>query len=304
MSMAFSADSRSISLYGIDNYLRIWDRTCGWELTNVPIHFDSNVAFCDEYLVYRPDGTLVVCQCNGSSLTRWDIRTARGTTFSLPSGEWLYSTIGMTEGFGVSTDGFRLSVWRLIDAHCCASFPISGVAPRGATVAITPDGLVMAGCFSEPTGSFGGSRWRDDSLKVWNAKTAREYLLSTGPNVLNVAIAPDGRAVAISREARKRTTWSAELFGDSGNLGRSEAMAREVVVLDVTDDKELGRFAGARFGKFSPDGKSFAVAMEDGAVVLYDWPLHRPWAIILWSATLYSVIVYLNCRTIKRLARG
>jgi putative hemolysin len=173
-----------------------------------------------------------------------------------------------------------------------------GTPPHGGTLidCVTLRGhtdVVSSVCFS-PDGKRLASASRDQTVKVWDARTGQEQLTLQGHTapVLGVCFSPDGQRLASASEDKTVKVWDAALgkevltlkghrggvpgicFSPDGRRLASASWDRTVKVWDAQTGQELltlkGHTAAIYSVSFNPDGSRLASASYDRTVKVWD----------------------------------
>src|SRR5262249_53045546 len=99
-------------------------------------------------------------------------------------------------------------------------------------------------------------------------------------------LSSDGRYVACYFDVVADAGWFAWLPWRSDNRDW-------VRVYDLATGREVATFRGGRHGEFSPDGRPLAVYGPGAELRLFDFPIRKPWGLILGGAALAAALVWL-----------
>jgi hypothetical protein len=127
----------------------------------------------------------------------------------------------------------------------------------------------------------------DGKIHLWDVASGEERILDRQANE-QPAISPDGEflAVRIKNWVRMKT-WFNKLEDFLGIGSKPIKGERAVIIYELSGGDEVGFIADAAFPQFSPDGKTLAVLQPEAwALHLYDFPLRKPLAKILFFAFL------------------
>ncbi|MCI0641342.1 MAG: hypothetical protein L0Y70_19865 [Gemmataceae bacterium] len=131
--------------------------------------------------------------------------------------------------------------------------------------------------------------WAD----VWKLPS-KSYKRVEIPGSFEPNLSSDGRFLVSSTFGggviRPRSLWKriTQWFGVSSP---NDGVAR-VYVHDLDSGAELGVWRDMRKGQFSQDERTLAV-MSDNTVLLYDFPLERPWLRVLFVAVIAACVPFL-----------
>jgi WD40 repeat protein len=244
-ALALSPDGRTAAV-GMKRGLQLVDLRSGVVRTAT-----AEVAGSPNWVLFSPDGTMVVATNRDNTVTRWDVASAtsletlRGHSnfvqqpaFS-PDGETLYT---------VSHDGTAIA-WDLTgDRRLGRPFTFtddrtfSRTGYDGHPGAISPDGRLLA------------VGVKDRGIALWSARELSPVggpLLGTGGEVKTLAFSPDGGTLAAVTQ-RDLTLWD---VGSRSRLHGPVDAGEPAIVLAVG---------------FSPDGKTVATASSNRGLQLWD----------------------------------
>ncbi|MFO0809126.1 MAG: hypothetical protein U0746_10915 [Gemmataceae bacterium] len=126
------------------------------------------------------------------------------------------------------------------------------------------------------------------TLHVWRppAGACRSVTAPRGTSLYAWApiIAADGSAVAVVRHADVPVDWP-WLWQTLARYGVRLWSSWDLLVVDAATGREVARLPDASAAAFTDDGRSLVVLGGD-TLRVHDWPLRRPWAMILGSAAL------------------
>lgn len=293
--IAFSGDGKWLAA-GSGSSIAIWDLAAGRELQTLA----GQLAAQD--LAFSPDGKLLVT--GGAALGVWDvasgklIRTVEGGAQSLimsPDGRWLAANpkgnleIWDTKTWMRATPSPPVGqfVWWMGFADTLAGLPEpvrppaeglrwwqvgSGAEGRslwGATfpAALSPDGRILA---TAPLRVPAASNYDRPSVSIWDMSTARllQTFAAHEAGVSIVAFSPDGKWLATSGQDSRLdpTHLSASLAGMKHSI-----KLWDTATWQLRASLPFVGLGGGGLGKFSPDGRMFAVTSQNG-VTLYEVP--------------------------------
>ncbi len=200
----------------------------------------------DPSVALTPDGLSLVTTSEVGELTWWDLESHRSTrTLEIPQGyrALALSPDGRTAVIGLD-DGIRL-----IDLRTGADRESRG------TLASSPIWLQFA-----PDGKTFASTSRDGTVTHWDAftLTPRETLRGHSDSVWQPVFSPDGRTLYTTSSDGSAIVW---------DISRERRFERPFT---FTNDRGPYGWPDTHPGKFSPDGKLIAVALNDGGIRLLD----------------------------------
>jgi WD40 repeat protein len=241
VAMAFSPDGRRLVVAG-GKTVKVWDVTTAKEICA------GQSAGGVLSLVFSPDGMWFASSSYQPYIQLFDAATAQEVRTPLRGHNYIVCGLAFSprdRNLLASADcDSKVRLWdvqrgqemRVLEPHHAA---------RGACVAFSPDGQVLA------SGSW------DRTLKVWDSDTWT--LLHDLPNptgaVQSVAFSPEGRPQA------RRLAWG----GTDGLVKVWDEATRETHTL-------RGHTGWVQSVAFSPDGKQLASASADGTVKIWNVP--------------------------------
>lgn len=137
----------------------------------------------------------------------------------------------------------------------------------------------------------------DRTLALWQPATTRVSTVTfppgvwTGLTAANVAADGSALAVQVTHDAllqRVPWPWLQRALFDSGVCAWSDDETR---LVETATGREFARLADAGDSAFAADGRSLAVVGRKGDLRVYDWPLRRPWPLILGVAAVPAALV-------------
>lgn len=240
-AIAFDPEGERIASAAFDKTLRVWNAHNRTELF-VAQHEDrvTSVAF-------TPDGKNVVTACWTGAVYVWDGATGR----KLAHEQWHPHVIFSA---ALSSDGARLataSADHTVGVHAMHVSADNDVAWKNISALRGHAGFVRSVCFN-PDGSRLVSSAEDQTVRVWDAASAREIAVLNGHTgaVLAVRFSPDGTIIASASADGTVRLWDATDHGRVAVLTGHESYVYPVA--------------------FSPDGAFLASGSWDNTVRLWD----------------------------------
>ncbi len=109
-------------------------------------------------------------------------------------------------------------------------------------------------------------------------------------NLAPIFLSPDSKVIAICKQ---ELTTAPPVLGWLYNLvGHKPQSSLDVRLFSLETGAEIAVFDHARYGKFSADGSTVAVARVDGTVDLFDYPLRKPLGRIALSGLAVATLTY------------
>jgi WD40 repeat protein len=189
-------------------------------------------------------------------------------------------------GIGILHDheGLKTQLREIPSTNILAEFVQPDRSNGFGEIAFTPDGRTVV--------------YVDGKVRMWRdgAETTLDLDAHQEP-----ALSSDGHFLA-ARVFRSYPTWLKPFVRRMGFTEHPRAVA----VYDLGIGKEVGYMPEGQRGQFSPDGKTLAVATEDG-VELHDLPLRKPRSriagvAIVFASSTFGVIQCVRWRRRKRAA--
>ena len=271
VSLAFTSDGGRLIVGTRDDTLLICDPTSGKildrrKLENLPPEFRGleRMTLCEgKKLILNVHRYALSVRAwssgPGSVTAAWDLKTGKRL--------WLRSVEGIKGLSGLSPDGRLALDWdlklretesgRLLGR--LAEKDNQGPAANHGTV-FSPDSSLLVTASSRLPNAERFSDWKDSGTQIWERATCRLLRrLPVSAWLHSAAFAPDGRRLALLR-------------------------GKELWVWDVVRGKELlyrrapgnaAYWRGTRLA-FAPNGRSLAMATEDGGILLWEVPAAAP----------------------------
>jgi WD40 repeat protein len=289
-AIAFSSDSTRVGCAGGSRdggrTVKIWETETG----DVIAEYKNQLKepFAGDIITFSPDGRLLVWDDLNQSV--WDAETRRVTVdYSEKGNRWKGERHATQSGLVVVNDESLARVLRMSTGEILAEHRM----PRRDTFhrpVLTPDGRRMIAMLYTPEA--GEPRIAIDywgiagPVYLWDADQGfcRRVRLAEPPDSGFGEISPDGRRMVIhpSHDPNPFLAWL---------LSRSKGQTRASAVLDLESEREVATFNDCYIDGFSPDGKSLAV-IRINTVELWDFPLRKPWGIIVSVGLINAGIMY------------
>jgi RNA polymerase sigma factor (sigma-70 family) len=277
-----SPDGKLIAMHGVDGALRLLDTATGRVRLTVRAHLPQGYNDGMRVLAFSPDGkSLLVCDTDPAvsrlglgprdtgAVLLLDVATGKETRRLAGAG-------GETRHLAFSPDGKQVAVSQgggVTFYDAATGKEQRRVPPAGKWVAwwlaYAPDGRSVALPGATAT-----------TIRLCDPATGKEIRsFSNGPEVLNVAFAPDGKTLAAAGKDNVVRLWDVATGKQAGALPEG-----------------LGGVGRGRLSvlAFSPDGKVLTAAASDDSVVLWG---PAGGSIALWGPAGGKVLGRLPCHT-------
>ncbi len=233
MSVAFSADGKTLASASRDGTVKLWDVSTAKVRRTLTGH-DADVYS----VAFSPDGTVLASGSGDKTVRLWDVRTGalRGT---LTGHEDVVRWVAFSGDGKLLASGSEDKTLRLWDA---ATGKLVRTLPGHAlkSLAFSPDGQTLV------------SGGRDRTVQLWDVARGKRRALLRGHSgcIEGVAFSADGKTAASSSEDGTVRLWDVE-----------KASLRQTL---RGHGREVDSVA------FSPDGKTLASGSKDKSVRLWD----------------------------------
>ncbi|MCJ1475848.1 hypothetical protein MMC13_004512 [Lambiella insularis] len=256
-SLVYSPDGQQVITTADDGKIKVWDVQSGFCVVTFTEH-SAAVTACE----FSKRGKVLFTASLDGSVRAWDlIRYRNFRTFTAPT-RIPFSSIAVDPSGEVicagSVESFDIHIWsvqtgQLLDQLAGHEGPVSSLAfaPSG--------GIIVSGSW-------------DHTVRIWNifARTQTSESLLLQANVLDVAIRPDSRQVAVSTLDGQLTFWSiSEGSQETGVDGRRDVSGGR----KLTDRRTAANAAGSKaFNSiaYSVDGNCILAGGNSKYICLYD----------------------------------
>lgn len=256
-ALVYSPDGQRVITASDDGKVKIWDAQSGFCIVTFNEH-SSGVTGCD----FAKKGNVLFTSSLDGSIRAWDlIRYRNFRTFTAPS-RLSFSSVALDPSAEVvgagSTESYDIHIWsvqtgQLLDQLSGHEGPVSCLA-----FAASGDILV--------SGSW------DHTVRIWSifgrSQTSEPLQLQT--EVLDVAIRPDARQLAVSTLDGQLTFWSISEGTQEANLhGRRDISGGR----KITDRRAAANVAGTKSFTciaYSTDGNCVIASGNSKYICLYD----------------------------------
>ncbi|HZZ28118.1 MAG TPA: WD40 repeat domain-containing protein [Pirellulales bacterium] len=250
-SVSLSPDGKLVVSGSDDGTARIWDALNGKELRRLAIYNTGDKLGGPVTVLFSPEGNLIAATARLKPVTFWNPITGEQQQEACPADG--------VNGLAFSSDGLdlaiaeqsQITVWNLQRRKQLQVFPVDkrDIA-RSLTVAISPDGTMLAG------GLQGIAEWpysKIPRVHVWQLPSGTELFTAwpyLGP-ARSLAFSPDNKLLAIGGE-------------NAGMFEIWDVKAQKMVQQIQADKKAVFCVA------FNPDGKTIATGGTEPSIKLWD----------------------------------
>ncbi|MHC4400928.1 MAG: M56 family metallopeptidase [Planctomycetota bacterium] len=282
LGVAFSPDGKTLASHGADKTIRFWDVRSG-KLVDQLSETDRRPVFAT---AFSPDGTQLASLTGTGRLELWNLATRkpawnvaanRGTRGGTDFGYAVF--IGLAVAFapdgktvataggafvGMANSGGTVHLWDAATGAELCQFATDVPGDGGHTVAISPDGKVIA------SGTLRGT------IRLWNLQTGEVLAVvkhAHSSAVNSLAFLPDGAALV----SGGNRSWREPLPGG----GRVSRFAPEIRLWEVPTGRRLGELKmdesdlGGSAIAISPDGRLLASTHHD-KIRMWDLASRKP----------------------------
>jgi RNA polymerase sigma factor (sigma-70 family) len=258
MSLAFSADGKTLASVGSDRMVRLREVSTGNEIRQ----FRAGAATAAYPTAFRfsPDGTLLATPDAGGAVHVWMVTGKE--IHRLPTADQP-PTLGTFWGLAFSADGKFLAasrgkavfVWETATGREVRQFVNADT--NVAALALSADSRLLAAAGSE------------DTVRLWEVATGKERCL-LGKGDLPDRLDPNGTRIPYPTAGN----FTALVFSPDGKTLFGGRMDGAVYVWDLARDRPAGKVCEHKETisalALSPDGKALASASGDSTVLLWD----------------------------------
>ena len=256
-SLVYSPDGQQVITTADDGKIKVWDIQSGFCVVTFTEH-SAAVTACE----FSKRGKVLFTASLDGSVRAWDlIRYRNFRTFTAPT-RLPFSSIAVDPSGEVicagSVDSFDIHIWsvqtgQLLDQLAGHEGPVSSLAfaPSG--------GIIISGSW-------------DHTVRIWNifARTQTSESLLLQADVLDLAIRPDSKQVAVSTLDGQLSFWSiSEGIQETGVDGRRDVSGGR----RLTDRQTAANAAGSKAFTsitYSVDGSCILAGGNSKYICLYD----------------------------------
>jgi WD40 repeat protein len=235
IALAFTADGKTLASGSSDGTLQLWDVAGGKE------RFPFTKRDLVSSVAFSPDGKLLASAYRDGTVFLWDVsKDKEPRSLPMHAKAWTYVAFA-PDGKTLASAGGDGEVRLCATATGQEIRAFTGHTDNVYAVAFSPDGKLLA------SGS------HDSTIRVWDVSTGKEVRRMGGAKPSCLAFCPDGRLL----------TSGAGMQGDGGLHQCDFATGKPIRRLEKNE-----HYSNAV--AYSPDGKSFAAASMDDAVLLWE----------------------------------
>ncbi len=245
-SLSYSPDGRHLVSTAQEPVARLWDAATGKLLKAVTVERNGLTT-----AAWRPDGASFAVGATNGRLHLVDVA---GNADAVPLGEHTHAVTGLLYSpwaatFVSTSYDSTLRIWDPATRKESARFAVTNSMPYA--VAVSPDGLVLA---VASVGRLDAHRWVPEHvLTLWDTSTGQKIgeqarFETLGPAQGRIEFAPGGRRIFVLRDGVLKA-WS---------LPGGQELSLKL---------KSGTLTAFRF---SPDGRSIALAMDDLTIAVRD----------------------------------
>ena len=256
-SLVYSPDGQQIITTADDGKIKIWDVRSGFCIVTFTEH-SSAVTACE----FSKKGKVLFTSSLDGSVRAWDlIRYRNFRTFTAPT-RLAFSSLAVDPSGEVvcagSLDSFDIHIWSVQTGQLLDQ--LAGHEGPVAALAFAPNG-----------GAIVSGSW-DHTVRIWNifARTQTSEPLQLQADVLDLAIRPDSKQVAVSTLDGQLSFWSiAEASQEAGVDGRRDISGGR----KLTDRRTAANATGSKaFNSiaYSVDGSCVLAGGNSKYICLYD----------------------------------
>jgi WD40 repeat protein len=247
-SVTFSPDGKTLAAGAGGNTVKLWD--VGTRKETTLLNKDSQ--FASPLAVISPDGNTLA---SGGRCIReirlWDVTTGKpAATLSGHDDYGVRALAFAPDGKSLASVGGHdgsLKVWDVATGKNTATRKLADGTHAATTSA---DGKTLATAICVVKSVNGMNVYADNSVKVWEAATAKVQATLPAADVASLAFSPDGKTLATGNEAGHIQLWDA-------------ATGKTLAALRGHTDKVWAL-------AYSPDGKVLVSGSADKTIMLWD----------------------------------